>query len=72
MGQNRMSKGYDPRASCGYRDVMVNLCINTPLTHQLGLSRHVCELQIILKTFMVLKSQDGHKRYVKFRDKRVE
>ena len=48
--QNRMSKGYDPRASCGYRDVMVNLCINTPLTHQLGLSRHVCELQIILKT----------------------
>ena len=48
--QNRMSKEYDPRDSCGYRDVMVNLCINTPLTHQLGLSRHVCELQIILKT----------------------
>jgi hypothetical protein len=48
--QNRMSMDYDARNSCGYRDILVNLCIHTPFTCQLGLCNHVCELQIILKS----------------------
>lgn len=68
--QNRMSMGYDARNSCGYRDILVNCCIHTPFTCQIGLCNHVCELQIILKSFMILKTQDGHKRYVMFRNKR--
>lgn len=67
---NRMSQHYNSRDSCGYRDVLINFSINTPLTRQLGLSAHVCEVQIILKRFMVHKSENGHKRYVDFRNTR--
>jgi len=67
--KNRMSPSYNSRESCGYRDVLINFCLNTPLTRQLGLSDHVCEAQIILKRFYEQKSDNGHKRYVVFRNK---
>lgn len=67
---NRMSQDYHSRDSCGYRDILANFCINTPLTCQMGLSAHVCELQIVLKRFMVHKTNNGHKRYRDFRNKR--
>ena len=38
----------------------------------LGINRHVCELQLTLKEFVALRSLDGHKRYVAFRNTRCE
>ena len=68
--KNRMAESYDVKQSCGYRDVLLNLRIRSNLTQRLGLDLHVCELQLILKRFMLLKTQEGHKRYVEFRNKR--
>jgi len=70
--KNRMSQKYDARHSRGYRDCLVNLRIKTELTKKLGLDNHVCELQLILKQFMVHRTLEGHKRYVAFRNKRCE
>ncbi len=70
--KNRMSLSYDARLSCGYRDVLLNICINLPLTREFGLFKHVCELQLILKPFVHRKTIEGHKRYVEFRNRRCE
>jgi len=70
--KNRMSAKYDARHSGGYRDCLVNVRIKTELTKKLGLDNHVCELQLILKQFMVHRTLEGHKRYVAFRNKRCE
>jgi len=70
--KNRMSDNYDARQTGGYRDCLVNVRIKTELTKKLGLDNHVCELQLILKQFMVHRTLDGHKRYVAFRNKRCE
>ena len=70
--KNRMSDNYDARQTGGYSDCLVNVRIKTELTRKLGLDNHVCELQLILKRFMVHRTLDGHKRYVAFRNKRCE
>jgi hypothetical protein len=70
--KNRMSPLYDARLSCGYRDVLLNVCIDSPLTRKLGLFKHVCELQLILRSFVHYKTIEGHKRYVEFRNRRCE
>jgi len=70
--KNRMSPAYDARLSCGYRDVLLNMCIDVPLTRELGLFKHVCELQLVLKSFVHHKVIEGHKRYVEFRNRRCE
>ncbi len=70
--KNRMSPSYDARQSIGYRDVLLNMCIDLPLTRELGLFKHVCELQLILKSFVRHKTFEGHKRYVEFRNRRCE
>ena len=70
--KNRMSPSYDARLSCGYRDVLLNMCIDLPLTRELGLFKHVCELQLVLKSFVYHREAEGHKRYVDFRNKRCE
>ena len=70
--KNRLTHNYDRMESAGYRDVLVNLCISNALTQKLGLTLHICELQLSLKRFMILKTGDGHKRYVAYRNKRSE
>ena len=70
--KNRMAESYDALQSCGYRDVLLNIRLRNDLTQLLGLDLHVCELQLFLKRFMLHKSEEGHKRYVEFRDKRGE
>jgi hypothetical protein len=70
--KNRMSPSYDARLSCGYRDVLLNMCIDLPLTRELGLFKHICELQLVLKSFVHHKTIEGHKRYVEFRNRRCE
>jgi len=37
-----------------------------------GLDGHVCELQLILKAFYERRSNDGHARFVAFRNKHAE
>jgi len=70
--KNRLDPSYDAKASAGYRDVALNLQIVTPYTAELGIDTHVCELQLILVRFAELKSEEGHKRYVEFRNARGE
>ena len=43
--KNRLSPAYDSRRSAGYRDVALNLRLDTPETRRLGLAHHVCEVR---------------------------
>lgn len=70
--KNRMDPSFDSSLSAGYRDVALNVRVQSPLTSSLALDFHVCELQLILHPFATLKSSEGHKRYVEFRNKRAE
>mmetsp|Transcript_917 Transcript_917/g.2188 ORF Transcript_917/g.2188 Transcript_917/m.2188 type:complete len:218 (+) Transcript_917:559-1212(+) len=71
--KNRMLLDEDAEgASWGYRDVNLKLCISTPLTAELGLNWHVCELQLLLHDFARLKSEAGHKLYRECRNLRSE
>lgn len=66
--KNRLHPEYDDERSAGYRDVQVNLRIDNESTRRLGIELHVCELQLVLRSFYELKSDEGHKRYVMFRN----
>lgn len=70
--KNRFALNFDADSMGGYRDVAVNLVIETQETLLLGVSGHVCELQLLLQQFYACKSDDGHKRYVEYRNKRAE
>ncbi|EKX53531.1 hypothetical protein GUITHDRAFT_100517 [Guillardia theta CCMP2712] len=70
--KNRFDEAYDARGSAGYRDVAINLCVVGEESGRVGVSRHVCELQLVLRSFMKLRNASGHKRYVSFRDLRGE
>jgi len=70
--KNRLSEQTVSKEHAGYRDVMINLRIETHETCDWGLEGHVCELQLILKDFARIKTQVGHKRYVAYRNTRGE
>ncbi len=53
--KNRFDAAYDSNLSKGYRDVAINMCIRSRGTRDLGISTHVCELQLILISFAKLK-----------------
>ena len=53
--KNRLDPRYDTRASAGYRDVLVNLRMQTPATAALGMAGHVCEVQLLLLPFAEIK-----------------
>ncbi len=53
--KNRLDAGYDTAASAGYRDVLVNLRIETDETEGLCVAGHVCEVQLILLPFAEIK-----------------
>jgi hypothetical protein len=57
--KNRLDPEYDSARSAGYRDVGVNLRLVTPETRALGVSAHVCELQLLLRRFAELKVRPG-------------
>ena len=40
---------------CRYRDIAVNLRIDSQETRRLGVETHVCELQLILRSFADIK-----------------
>jgi len=70
--KNRLDPAYDSSLSLGYRDVAFNLRICTKEAFDLGVETHVCELQLIMETFAANKSDQGHTRYVEFRNARAE
>jgi hypothetical protein len=70
--KNRFDVNYDSSQSAGYRDLALNLRIVSSKTKDLGLHTHVCEVQLLNKQMAEMKSDNGHKRYVEFRDARAE
>ena len=49
--KNRLDPGYDAGLSAGYRDVAVNVRVETAASAALGVDGHVCELQLTPRTF---------------------
>ncbi|EKX30866.1 hypothetical protein GUITHDRAFT_122928 [Guillardia theta CCMP2712] len=70
--KNRLDPSFDARTTGGYRDVLLNLRVVTERTRELGVAGHVCELQLLVKGFMDLRTTEGHKRYVAYRNLRCE
>mmetsp|Transcript_23383 Transcript_23383/g.58666 ORF Transcript_23383/g.58666 Transcript_23383/m.58666 type:complete len:854 (-) Transcript_23383:39-2600(-) len=70
--KNRLHPDYNTKISAGYRDCLVNLRIVTDDTCRMGIEGHVCEVQLLLRKYWELKSEEGHKRYVVFRNFRGE
>lgn len=71
--KNRMSlKSTVSSNTTGYRDVLINLRIMDESTRRIGADWHVCEVQLVLREVALLKNNEGHKRYVDFRNYRSE
>jgi len=70
--KNRLDPSFDARTTGGYRDVALNVRVVTERTRELGVAGHVCELQLLMKEYMELRTAEGHKRYVAYRNLRCE
>jgi len=70
--KNRLHPDYNAKISAGYRDCLVNIRVVTESTCRMGIEGHVCEVQLLLRRFYELKSDEGHARYVIFRNFRGE
>jgi hypothetical protein len=66
--KNRLDPDYQADISAGYRDVAMNFRIVNKDTVRMGVEGHVCELQLILIEYAMLKHDSGHARYVNFRN----
>ena len=53
--KSRLDPNYDTKISAGYRDVLVNLRLETAETNHLCVAGHVCEVQLILLPFAMIK-----------------
>ena len=58
--KNRLDLSFDSAQSAGYRDVALNLRLESELTCKLGIAGHVCEVQLLLKQFAELKVSGAH------------
>ncbi len=70
--KNRYDPKYDSKLSGGYRDVNINLRFRSHLALLLGLETHVCEVQLVLRSIIGIKNEEGHKNYVTCRNLRAE
>ena len=50
----------------------VNLRVISPEAAALGLHWHVTEVQLLLRAFADVKAEDGHARYIRWRNLRGE
>ena len=66
--KNRYDPGYDGRATAGYKDA--NMQLTSDVLTRSPFENFVFELQIIMSSFLPIKLDDGHKRYVKCRNLR--
>jgi hypothetical protein len=65
--KDRLSLSRLPARSAGYRALILGLCIEDETTHVLGVSRHVCELQLTLRAMARELSPAQHVRYLVYR-----
>jgi hypothetical protein len=75
--KNRFAAKYDAvKMSCGYRDIQISVTLSaTVLSSEevdAGLHELVCEVQLHLAPIYALKNDEGHKRYVEFRNSRAK
>ena len=70
--KNRMDPRFDSACLGGYRNVNLNLQISTAESRDVCVDEHVCELQLELVPFAEIKSNQGHKRYIEYRNLRSE
>jgi len=66
--KNRFDSAYDATQSAGYRDVSIVMRIRTAESRAAGTDKHLCELQLQLAPILAVKSDEGHKKYVKWRN----
>jgi len=70
--KNRFDPDLDTASSAGFRNLAINLRIRTSQAMDLALEAHVCEVQLLLATMASIKNDNGHKRYIDFRNLRGE
>jgi hypothetical protein len=64
--KNRLDAEYNAQQSGGYRDVSLNIRIVNERAKQLGLSGHVGEVQLLLKSVAELKVLTLFRPHIKF------
>jgi len=70
--KNRFDATVNSAASAGYRNLAVNLRLVSAETQAIGIETHLCEVQLILLKMAVIKNDEGHKKYITFRNLRGE
>lgn len=58
--------------TAGYRDLHLNLVMQSAEAVRLGISTHIWELQLQLTPMARLRTEGGHARYVAYRNARAE
>ncbi len=58
----------DTAGATGYRDLALNLLVRSELARERRADWHVCEVRLMLIDFARLKCDEGHARYVKWRN----
>ena len=53
--KNRMHPAFDAAVSAGFRNVALNLRIQSAEARRMGVHGHVCEVQLLLRQFAELK-----------------
>ena len=70
--KNRLHASFDAISTAGYRDVLVNGRFTNEAAVRFGVDQHVFEIQLILKPFAHLKTEEGHRNYKLYRDLRAQ
>lgn len=70
--KNRLSLEFNSKLSAGYRNVALSLILVDDFTAENDIELHICELQLGLSIIEEIKKDDGHQRYVAWRDLRAE
>jgi len=68
--KNRFDDNYPATISGGYRDVCLVVSLRTKATKHLGVDSTPAEVQLAHKQVFELKSNDGHRRYIRARNLR--
>jgi len=66
--KNRFDSSYPAEQSAGYRDVSLVVRIRTIESRAAGTDMHLCEVQLQVAPLLAVKSDEGHKRYVQWRN----
>mmetsp|Transcript_16310 Transcript_16310/g.44257 ORF Transcript_16310/g.44257 Transcript_16310/m.44257 type:complete len:124 (+) Transcript_16310:3625-3996(+) len=61
--RNRLDLGHEAADSGGFRNVVVNLQIKSTKAIEAGISDHICELQITLRSFSEALNPESHRHY---------